>query len=245
MSSKMKVSRIKLLLLGILTLFIIALVVVVHTDQSIRSQVREKRFLVPTKYYSAPEKFYRGQVIGIDDFTKHFENNHYRQREFGSPMVAGDYSIGTQEQCRQVMEVAEDFHRCITFRTRFASQLYFILMNEWDQIKGVFSGDQLEPVLFAEGEAGIFAQYLGTQPTLQIHSPLGEIPRFCLDAVLAIEDPYFLEHSGVSLRGIFRALIANLQNARWSQGGSTITQQLVKNYFLTPEKPSHEKFVKF
>ena len=104
MSSKMKVSRIKLLLLGVLTLFIIALVTLISTDQSIRSQVSEKRFLVPTKYYSTPQKFYLGQVYSINHFAKYFTEQHYRKREFGSPISQGDYSIGTQNQCEQVVD---------------------------------------------------------------------------------------------------------------------------------------------
>ena len=236
MSSKMKVSLIKLLLLGMMTLFIIALVLALYTDQSIRSQVKEKRFLAPTKYYSSPQKFFVGQVYSKESFEKHFNDHHYRQRDFGSPMSPGDFAFGDQKQCESIIETKNDLYYCLTFRSRLGGQLYFLVLNEWDQLNGIYSGDQLTPVLFAEGEAGIFAQYLGTKPTLQIHTPLGEIPRYCLEAVLAIEDPYFLEHRGVSFRGILRAVIANLQKARFSQGGSTITQQLVKNYFLTPEK---------
>lgn len=58
----------------------------------------------------------------------------------------------------------------------------------------------------------------------------------CLNAVIAIEDNDFLNHSGVSYTGTLRAFIKNIVKMRKAQGGSTITQQLVKNYFLTPEK---------
>ena len=59
--------------------------------------------------------------------------------------------------------------------------------------------------------------------------------------VVAIEDPYFLEHRGISWSGLARAFVINLKQLRLSQGGSTITQQLVKNYFLTPEKTTRRK----
>ena len=58
---------------------------------------------------------------------------------------------------------------------------------------------------------------------------------------LAIEDAKFLEHSGVSMTGLARALLRNLSGGKVTQGGSTITQQLVKNYFLTSEKTLKRK----
>lgn len=72
--------------------------------------------------------------------------------------------------------------------------------------------------------------------------PLEEISPYVVDAFIAIEDERFFEHSGFDLRGIFRAFYNNLTNQSGStQGGSTITQQLVKNAFLTPERTIKRK----
>lgn len=65
--------------------------------------------------------------------------------------------------------------------------------------------------------------------------PLTQIPVHVRLATLAAEDAEFYSHPGFSVKGIFRAIIADVQNGG-SQGGSTITQQLVKNTLLTPEK---------
>ncbi len=65
--------------------------------------------------------------------------------------------------------------------------------------------------------------------------PLEDIPPQVIYAVIAIEDKDFFNHFGFSPRGISRALIANLKGERL-EGGSTITQQLVKNRLLTPER---------
>jgi penicillin-binding protein 1A len=65
---------------------------------------------------------------------------------------------------------------------------------------------------------------------------LDQIPQVLIDATLAIEDPNFYTHYGVSLRGIIRALFVNLKEGETAQGGSTITQQLAKNAFLTNER---------
>src|SRR5262249_16448297 len=59
--------------------------------------------------------------------------------------------------------------------------------------------------------------------------PLSQIPRGVQMAVLAAEDHRFYQHPGLDFSGISRALLANLQARRLQQGGSTITQQLVKN----------------
>jgi penicillin-binding protein 1B len=236
MSSKMKLSRIKLFTLGLLTLFIIGLLVISYTDYQIQKLIQEKRFLVPTQYYSSPTKFYRGQVKSITRFKEYFAAQNYRERPFGSKVLEGDYSLGDQQQCQQIVKEGDEVFQCLFFRPRYSKKLNLISLNELDQIIGVYQGEDLLPSVYAQAEADLFAQYLGNNPTQQVYASLGDIPRYCLDAVLAIEDPQFLEHKGISVRGLIRAVVANLRKVRFSQGGSTITQQLVKNYFLTPEK---------
>ena len=63
-----------------------------------------------------------------------------------------------------------------------------------------------------------------------------EVPQALVDALVAVEDRGFFEHSGVSPLAIMRALLANLKAGKVLQGGSTLTQQLAKNLFLTPRK---------
>ncbi|MGD0265101.1 MAG: PBP1A family penicillin-binding protein [Candidatus Methylomirabilota bacterium] len=70
----------------------------------------------------------------------------------------------------------------------------------------------------------------------RIPLPLAKIPPQFKQAVLAVEDSRFYEHRGLSPRAIARAMIMNLLTRRKSQGGSTITQQLARILFLTPEK---------
>lgn len=65
---------------------------------------------------------------------------------------------------------------------------------------------------------------------------LGDVPQALRDAVLAAEDHRFLEHRGIDLHGVARAVWVNLRAARVVQGGSTITQQLVKNRILSHER---------
>lgn len=69
-----------------------------------------------------------------------------------------------------------------------------------------------------------------------------DLPDHLVDALLAAEDRRFYDHPGVDLRGLARALVANLRAGRAVQGGSTLTQQLVKNFILTPERSLWRKF---
>ena len=65
---------------------------------------------------------------------------------------------------------------------------------------------------------------------------LSQVPRHLIDAVLAMEDRRFFEHAGFDLQGVLRAALANLEAGAAVQGGSTITQQLAKNLFLSSER---------
>jgi 1A family penicillin-binding protein len=71
--------------------------------------------------------------------------------------------------------------------------------------------------------------------------PLATVPEIAQQAVLAIEDAHFYEHHGVSFSGLFRAVFANVEAGGIRQGGSTITQQLVKNIIVGGEKSIDRK----
>jgi penicillin-binding protein 1A len=66
--------------------------------------------------------------------------------------------------------------------------------------------------------------------------PLAQMPKQLQDALLAVEDRRFRMHSGVDIRGIFRALVSNTLSASRGQGGSTITQQVARNFYLARKK---------
>ncbi|TBR22648.1 PBP1A family penicillin-binding protein [bacterium] len=69
----------------------------------------------------------------------------------------------------------------------------------------------------------------------------GEAPAWMLDAVVSTEDRRFREHRGVDPRGILRAALRNARRGKLAQGGSTLTQQLAKNLFLTPRRTFKRK----
>lgn len=98
-----------------------------------------------------------------------------------------------------------------------------------------------EPAVAAELEAPLLASYPGADARDVWPVVVGELPEHVIHAVLAAEDASFRRHGGLSLGGIVRAGLVNLRSGRVEQGGSTLTQQLVKNAFLTPERSVDRK----
>src|SRR4029077_3157815 len=80
---------------------------------------------------------------------------------------------------------------------------------------------------------------LGTQNRQSI--PLDQVPQLVIDAVVATEDKTFWDNDGVDLPAVARAALKNLTSGEIEQGGSTITQQLVKNRILSAKRALHRK----
>jgi membrane peptidoglycan carboxypeptidase len=71
--------------------------------------------------------------------------------------------------------------------------------------------------------------------------PIDQLPQYLIDAFIAVEDRRFFHHPGIDYRGLMRALVANIDAGGISQGGSTITQQLARNIFLTLDQTMERK----
>src|SRR5699024_3200250 len=89
------------------------------------------------------------------------------------------------------------------------------------------------PMLVYSAEGELIAQY-GEKRRIPLR--LNQIPSKMVNAFIATEDSRFYEHHGVDPVGIFRAASVALLSGHASQGASTITQQLARNFFLTPQR---------
>lgn len=222
-------------------------------EKELTSKLESKKFIVPTEFYAAPPTFQSHSQIQISDIEKQLLRQNYRRREFDQRLLAGDYFIATREQCAARLQVGLDENQdaCIGWvtqdtRTQDVDSSIQILVVQKDRlISRIFKGAPFEEVQEAVSEAPLLAQYIGNEPLMQKTVTLGEVPPMCSNAVMSIEDAQFLEHGGVSFKGIFRALVKNVTSGRRAQGGSTITQQLVKNYFLTSERTLKRKYQEF
>lgn len=90
-----------------------------------------------------------------------------------------------------------------------------------------------------DSQGRVMANLRGKAPRIEV--PLAQIPRSLQCAVIAMEDARFYAHSGVDVKGTARALFTDIFQRRKAEGGSTITQQLVKNMYLNPQKTFQRK----
>src|SRR5262245_54944259 len=88
---------------------------------------------------------------------------------------------------------------------------------------------------------GLNGRVLATRGDMGAAVPIKELPAYLPNAFIAVEDRRFYSHHGLDPVGVARALVANVLRRGVSQGGSTLTQQLAKNLFLTQERNLHRK----
>lgn len=239
-------------LLVLVTLIIIGwLAWLIHLDHNLAERLKGKRFLPPTEYYAAPFKVRKGQSIPAHELREHLRHLGYRERQISQTLHAGDFAVYDLEQCQSQMNLTLPLNTtyCLFVRGRRRAELpqpmsdQLLVITETSTLSEIFTGNPLTPQNSGEFEPELFAQFYGDQPIIRKIVELGRVPVSCLDAIVAIEDSQFLEHPGVSLKGLARAVVRNLQAGRLVEGGSTLTQQLVKNYFLTSERTFRRKFV--
>ncbi len=114
----------------------------------------------------------------------------------------------------------------------------FILSKELPSVAEMSKFKYNEPMVVYDSEGTVIAE-LGPERRYPIS--LADMPDYMPKAVIAVEDSRFYEHSGIDFIGIIRALVVNVKAMRVVEGGSTLTQQLVKILYLTPERKLKRK----
>lgn len=105
--------------------------------------------------------------------------------------------------------------------------------------EGIMNRKDTGVMLMDKNNKPFFSFY---QAREKLHVPLSEIPLYTQQAVIAAEDNEFYTHKGFSVRGIIRSIILNFRDQDLAYGGSTITQQLVKNSLLSSQKNFLRKY---
>ncbi|MFS4459472.1 transglycosylase domain-containing protein [Bdellovibrio sp. HCB2-146] len=253
--------RLKTILLGF-TIFLTLVIITgvgfgiysfMTLEQEMSEKLESKRFLIPTEFYAAPPTYTAKQIFSVAKIEDLLAKQNFRRRHYDQRLLAGDYFVGNQTECSSRMQVPLEGteNACIGWVASTVApenadrSLQVVMLQEDGMITRVFKGAPFEIVPEVTGEAPLLAQYIGNEPLIQRTVSLGEMPVQCSNAIMSIEDAAFLEHGGVSIKSIGRAIIKNIATGRKAQGGSTITQQLVKNYFLTSERTLKRKFNEF
>ena len=195
------------------------------------------------RYFARGPSFLTGQRWNEAKFLNALQSQNYRIRSTEQVLMAGDAKKLNITECKQLThnEALPEELNCWIWQTH-DQETFLVAIDSRQIIQSTWLGaNSPEPFWKASLDPILVAQYKGTQPIMQNELKISDFPVNCLNAVMAIEDSEFLVHSGLSYIGLTRSLIKNITKMRYAQGGSTITQQLVKNYFLTPEKTLKRK----
>lgn len=200
---------------------------VVQLDQEIRTRFAGSRWALPAQVYAAAVDLYPGRQLEPAELRRELDRLGYRH----SPALTGP---GTYVAGEKRIEVAirgfrfwdaeqPDLRLAVRFEDRRIAAI--------DDLEAGAPRDivRLDPML-------IGSIYPQSQAEDRVLVRLEDVPPLLREGLIAVEDRGFYEHFGISIRGIVRAALANLRAGRVVQGASTITQQLVKNFFLTSER---------
>ncbi len=198
----------------------------------IKDRFSSRRWSVPARVFSATVPIYSGQGLSLTQLRNMLEARRYKQAP-REPVVAGEFLVAGNSLVVQMRDFQFPGHFLPAQRIQFEFHRRKIL-----RIRGP-KGD----VPFVELEPVEIARLFGPDRSSRMLINIRQVPRHLVDAIVSIEDHRFFEHGGVDLLGILRAMVADFRAGRVVQGGSTITQQLVKNYFLEPERRFSRKAV--
>ncbi len=187
----------------------------------------------PSKIYSDAFVLYPNQEVARTMVVEKLKRMGYSSVP-SSPGHQGQYRLG-----RNALEI------------HFRDFDYPLEHKKGKKIKLIFSRDRLQRIMeipsgerlsIVEMEPEILYSFHGHIREERTVVSLDDVPDHLIDAIVCSEDFRFFKHHGVDMPGIMRALLVNLKSMRVVQGGSTITQQLIKNLYLTEERTLKRKF---
>lgn len=202
-------------------------------DRRVRVRFSGKLFSVPSRVYASSTVIYPGLNLERSGLWAHLDQLSYREAAPQKPLQQGQYTWSGSS--------------LLLHRRAFQHP------NRPEPAKEVVvrvSGDRVERIIDQGTGREVGAFVLEPVPIGTFYGPdrerreivkISEVPNHLIDAIFAVEDQRFMEHRGVDLRRILGALIVNVRAGAIRQGGSTLTQQLVKNFFLTPERTLKRK----
>jgi penicillin-binding protein 1B len=221
------------LALGAAFLAIVALAAwLIWLDGRITTQFEGRRWDQPAQVFAEPVELYTGLPLGIDDFMELLGAQGYRTADGGAPRPGFWWRQGTS-----IRLMTRPFRFADGDQPAIVAQLDFTAAG----VARIRDGQGRDMPLLRLDPMRIGSIFPAHGEDRIVLAP-DEVPELLEQALIAVEDRRFARHRGLDPEGIGRALLVNLRAGEVRQGGSTLTQQLVKSYFLDSRRTWGRKF---
>jgi len=224
-----KIWRLALLVSGIFLGLLVPWVI--YLNYQVTTEFEGRKWDLPSRVYARALDLYPGARISRQDLEMELKAAGYRRSDKASR--PGLYSVAGNKT--DIFRRKFQFHDGAEAASRFAVR---INNGAVASIREISSGRSLD---LARLEAAEIASIYPLQKEDRTLVKIEDVPPLLVTGLQAVEDRNFKHHPGIDARGIARAALANLKAGKAVQGGSTLTQQLVKNFFLTQEQTLSRK----
>jgi penicillin-binding protein 1B len=234
--SKLRIFSISLVLLLLITSggLIYGAWYLKQLEATVTEKFEGRKWFFPSKIYSDSHLLYVGVNLRLEELAEKLRRLGYFEVQ-GGPRRKGEYRISKGQG--QIEIYLHDFEfpteRRAGIPVRLTLQRSTLARIENLATREELFDLELEPELVT----GLYERIWQERKVVK----LAEVPPLLVKAVLAVEDERFFSHHGVDPIGIMRAMWVNLRSMSFQQGGSTLTQQLMKNFFLTDERTLSRK----
>ena len=208
----------------------------IYFDSLVLSEFEvDDRWVLPAVVYSRPLELYPDQKLSLDQMIYELQLLKYRQVK--SPQKPGEFAVN--KNSGRIVIIRRPF----SFPDGDEDKISLMVQFKGSRILRIVNADSRQDLGYVRMDPVLLDRINRIDPKEdRIFIQLDEVPKNLVETLIHIEDRSFYSNPGVNFIAIARAFIKNMIAGHVVEGGSTITQQLVKNYFLSGEKSYSRKF---